>query len=670
MTLFDDCNSLTPPNGVWAVADDSGQNLGSVISIDNVVFVEGGASIKVMGSISTWNCWLYVRPTPDVAGSRWDLHLEPKMRLRLRFSGQPTTKIRFGIVSAAPDGWGWIAHEFTPLSLTVDQWMEYTIDMRMDANGVVVPDSELSMVRQVYFWIETVYGAPWTLWIDWIETLLGGIGPIGGTITPTSVIADQGTIVQMIAQISGGIPPYNVNWLVNGVVAHTEQTSGSSSFPFNASTVGTFTVTVQVTDQQPVTTVIGASTILVRAPPPPPSPCRPLHVSGNKIVNDLGKTVYLRGVNYHSFADGPNGNWIDINGVVHWDTWDTTLIQTFINGIWSWGANCVRIHSSVELWVKNIGNYIDHIKTFLAICHNLGIYVDIDFYSIRYYGQPGTRQTPIPYPPYLNADEQAAVGWTSSQDFANFWGSVATQLKDYPNVIFDIWNEPNGTAAEMDEYLGVVQQCINAIRATGATQLITAMAGYGGVAYYDAPLPGGSLVSASGLDWMLRNPLSDSLGNLLPQIHLYREYGGIGWTEPSGNWSARKDFYKHEDILRALTDESVIAVAKRYPVFVGEFGANQVNPTPAPDGADPMTAELVALTNLLDIMNTNGMHYAAWLFWYDMTFGLLQANAPNYQPTQAGQLLIQGIQLPSAPTPSQASWTPLAIGTGLILILP
>jgi len=57
---------------------------------------------------------------------------------------------------------------------------------------------------------------------------------------------------------------------------------------------------------------------------------------------------------------------------------------------------------------------------------------------------------------------------------------MANALKAYPNVIFEAWNEPNANGASADTipgtisigYLGYLTMMYNAIRATGATNLI------------------------------------------------------------------------------------------------------------------------------------------------------------------------------------------------------
>ena len=64
---------------------------------------------------------------------------------------------------------------------------------------------------------------------------------------------------------------------------------------------------------------------------------------------------------------------------------------------------------------------------------------------------------------------------TNKASGAWFWTDMANNLKDYPNVIFDAWNEPNvGSDVDMIPagFMTYLQTMYTAIRSTGATNLI------------------------------------------------------------------------------------------------------------------------------------------------------------------------------------------------------
>ncbi|MEM2704709.1 MAG: cellulase family glycosylhydrolase, partial [Candidatus Bathyarchaeia archaeon] len=106
-----------------------------------------------------------------------------------------------------------------------------------------------------------------------------------------------------------------------------------------------------------------------------------------------------------------------------------------------------------------------------------GIYVIFGGYSVRSYWS-GADQDALPFPPYqksVNASEIIA----SKEEFAEWWGMLAREFKNYPNVIFELWNEPHNTATAnktndeaFADWVNATQQCINAIRAAGFTGLI------------------------------------------------------------------------------------------------------------------------------------------------------------------------------------------------------
>ena len=108
----------------------------------------------------------------------------------------------------------------------------------------------------------------------------------------------------------------------------------------------------------------------------------------------------------------------------------------------------------------------------------------------------------------------------------DFWTSVATTFKDDPMVIFDLFNEPilnandrfgNGPvgdpvgllAERLQRRQGAVagmQQMLNAVRATGATQVVVV----GGIEW------------SHNLDSWLQHKPSDPMNNLMAAFHVYQ----------------------------------------------------------------------------------------------------------------------------------------------------
>jgi hypothetical protein len=94
-----------------------------------------------------------------------------------------------------------------------------------------------------------------------------------------------------------------------------------------------------------------------------------------------------------------------------------------------------------------------------------GIYVIFDIYSIADSGNPT-----MPYPPYSSVADQAII--PTEQAFIDLWATIANALKNNPNVLFDLFNEPAGNYNtdsnwfnnDYSKWLDTCQQCITRIR--------------------------------------------------------------------------------------------------------------------------------------------------------------------------------------------------------------
>ncbi len=352
-----------------------------------------------------------------------------------------------------------------------------------------------------------------------------------------------------------------------------------------------------------------------------------LHTSGTQILNQDGSVVALRGVDYTYFIDGPQGSWMLPNGQTEWNVWDTAAVNSNLDKLQGMGVNCVRVLATIQWWTQNTSGFQSNVQYFIAQAAARGIYVDFVFWRVSSAnGQPA-----LPYPPYDTSGVINSVG-----DFVNLWTSVATSLKTYPNVIFELYNEPNGDAAS---WFSATQQCITAIRAAGATNPIIIQFNYGVSMDYGY----GTLY---GLEWVNQYPLTDSANNLIYSTHLYRT--------SFYNDAASSDGYAYSttDMTTALTKLGIIGFNK--PLFIGEIGANQ--------WATNMNNENAWFNNTLAILNQNGVSYCdwAWAPWNPGTaWAIVDGNA-NYELNLAGQILQQAIAAGMPPTPTA---TPVATPT-------
>lgn len=266
---------------------------------------------------------------------------------------------------------------------------------------------------------------------------------------------------------------------------------------------------------------------------PPKTP--ELKTSGNKLVTEDGKTVQLQGVNVCSLEWSANGENILRSMKVALDDWKANAIRLpVMDTFWFGKGKPPKIPPNDQEAYRKIVD--DAIKMAAA----RGAYVILDLHRFK-------------------APEEGAV---------EFWKDAATRYKNNPAVIFDIFNEPtgipwevwrNGGPVESKQKDGTVrtfqspgmQGLVEAVRGTGAKNIIVA----------------GGLGFAYDLSGILEGfALDDKGGNgIIYATHFYNWHRG---------W-----------------DKKFLPVAEKYPVLVGEFGAdvNKMSFIPAKNQEDPYT---------------------------------------------------------------------------------
>jgi len=275
-----------------------------------------------------------------------------------------------------------------------------------------------------------------------------------------------------------------------------------------------------------------------------------LHVVGNRLQDKNGREVWLQGVHVVSLEWNPKGE---------------SVLAATKEAIENWKGNVIRLSIKDDFWygkgAKNMPQndggeayrkLVDDVVNFAA---NRGAYVVIDHHRFGY-----VKEEHLP-----------------------FWKEVAERYKNHPAVLFDILNEPNGISweiwrnggvivkkgdkAKVDEaaflsaeekaknaegpYSPGMQKLVEAIRETGARNIIVA----GGLDYaYDLS----GIVNGFALE--------DKTGNgIMYSTHIYP------WKR---NWEAK-----------------VLPAAQKYPIFVGEVGAQEkkLNFIPASAQENPYT---------------------------------------------------------------------------------
>lgn len=385
-------------------------------------------------------------------------------------------------------------------------------------------------------------------------------------------------------------------------------------------------------------------------------PILPLHVDGKYIKNYYNQTVILRGVNKVEFADDPDGIWMGST------MWTDSNVKAELDIMKSWGVNVVDFHISIELTKYDIGPNSGHpaspycsisameaLRRVAQFAAEKGIYVIFGGYSVRSYWS-GADQDALPFPPYqksVNASEIIA----SKEEFAEWWGMLAREFKNYPNVIFELWNEPHNTATAnktndeaFADWVNATQQCINAIRAAGFTGLIIHNWETG---VYCAILEDeqGNPYGKWGYrlqDWVpnFLSNISDPTGNIVLGVHGYCSEGAVGlYTEPSlqEKWGTYYP-YVYSHVKTALEYEGLKwwNETVNYPLHWGEFGLRMGWKDSG--NIDAHNKEVERFTNQLTVFHEYGLHYECF-WWRNIGIYRLHSGPPNFTPTDGGQIL-------------------------------
>jgi hypothetical protein len=331
--------------------------------------------------------------------------------------------------------------------------------------------------------------------------------------------------------------------------------------------------------------------------------CRPLHVDGKYIKTDQGTIIHLHGCEGGgAFNDGGNGNWMTDWGFKFSGAgWNTSYVENQLDNMVDWGANVLRIQLSVELWLYDVDNIRSHMAYVITEASSRGIYCIISPYQVRYWGQEGAEQDPLPYPPYCNDYSAQIIPNTTS--FVNWHSQLTNYYKNYPNVIWEVWNEPHGEGG-FEEYLNVTQQCITNARNNGANQMFFLTWGFGGL-------------DTSWVEDFLEIDDQANVGFGL-EWHCYNAYNQLGYPRPT----------TLNQVASAMS--GITALAQSYPCFIGEFGAEY---TVASD-ADVVDWQMI-------VMDQAGIHYV--MHWLRSDGAFMYVNN-DFSPTAAGQKLINHLQ--------------------------
>ncbi len=293
-----------------------------------------------------------------------------------------------------------------------------------------------------------------------------------------------------------------------------------------------------------------------------------LAASASRLLDPNGNQAVLKGLM------APEPTWLYARGLFN---------EKYFQQIHAAGARVIRVPVFPNEWEQD-GDYLwRYLDPVVAWAGQNDMYVIIDWHVI------GNITTGAgAHMPPLKENAKALT--------LKFWQLTAHYFRNTPNVMFEIWNEPESISAGdwRQEAAGLVKE----IRDQGANQVVIV----GGINF------------AKDLSWELSDPIPDP--NLAFAAHIYPGDPQSSWAEWFGN------------------------VADKYPVILTEWGFMDHAPSPG-------NANLVGSlsTYARPLMNYLDLHHMSWVAcWYND-----QWLPPMFQPglsafTDYGEFAIQQLR--------------------------
>ncbi len=227
-----------------------------------------------------------------------------------------------------------------------------------------------------------------------------------------------------------------------------------------------------------------------------------LKTVGNKVCNQRGNPIQLRGMSSH--------------GICWYGDFVNASCITWLRD--DWKINCFRIAMYTEA-TGGLGGYIDNPSTNIAkvkegieACIDAGIYAIVDWHILN-------DGNPNKYIEYAK----------------DFFKQIATDYESYPNVIYEICNEPSGNGGTWNEIKAYADEVIPIIREADPDSFILV----------------GTPTWSQDVDVAANDPLT--FDNTVYVFHFYA--GTHGQT---------------------YRDKVSACLGKGYPVFVSEWGTGDV----------------------------------------------------------------------------------------------
>ena len=380
-----------------------------------------------------------------------------------------------------------------------------------------------------------------------------------------------------------------------------------------------------------------------------------LHVNGNQILDSNGKTVILKGIGRAGDIEsasgiwgGPGGflasfglKWLNVNESIpaidatlqcYQQVWHINMIRVFITVDWYWQDNVTPSMEDPENYpyLTTPISYQNYIKTVVEEAAKYGLYVDLCPYQLvsfyRDTNRAGAQGLPL-----CGWDNQSTAflsktGYDEQTFWSQFWTLLSSNLKNYPNVIYEAWNEPQLDGAEPvpAPYLTYLSTMYNSVHTVTTQNLIFMQWEAGYIPYYN------------NLSWCKQiNQAIPNNQNIVYTTHAYRHspFFNSQWaTTPDGVLTQLKT---------ALDSMQVNA-----PLLINEAGSCMQYVS-----ADDKQNELNWFSSLTGAAKTLGVGLTAYYWLSDddlgpvysglaLLSGIWNINATTPEPNQMGKIFL------------------------------
>ena len=291
----------------------------------------------------------------------------------------------------------------------------------------------------------------------------------------------------------------------------------------------------------------------------------PLHIEGTYILDQNNEIFQLRGLSTHGIQ------WFG-------EYLNPTLLKSLRDYLYT---NVIRL----ALYADYKGGYLENQEAYTKILEDaigeaskLGLYVIIDWHILEE-GNP----------------------LTHLEDAQTFFNYMSMKYQNYPNIIFELCNEPNGNTVNWEDQIRpYAEALLKIIRVSAPEQLVIV----GTPRWCQSPLS------------VVKNKLEDP--NVLYAFHFYAN--------------------SHGSILRDQLNTAI--TVHQLPIIVSEFGTCDAN------GSG--TVNIEQSDRWLDLLDT---HHVSWLNWSlcdkDEASAFLRPNTPSDLPITNENLTESGLYIQS-----------------------